>query len=239
MGLWGRDRRGRRGAGEPGDAAGALLVVLNSEGDGDSDDDDDDDDDTDPEADPLFPAGGLGLLDRAVELAVALVHVGVDRGHLVVDLGDRLVLLLDEHRKLVEHLRELGHRPLDLLDLGVALLHLAVRRARGTVAVRVQQGLREHLRVVALSDLLDLLGGRIGLDNLELACCPLLGLYSVLLLDLLVLLQQVLEPRLGGRSLRLLVLALRDLVQLLDGSLARVTRLAGLLSELVGIRDRV
>lgn len=121
----------------------------------------------------------------------------------------------------------------------MTLLHLAVRRARGTVAVRVQQRLREDLRVVALRDLLDLLGGRIGLDNLELARCPLLGLYSVLLLDLLVLLQQVLEPRLGGSSLRLLVLALRDLVQLLNRGLARVTSLTGLLGELVGVGDRV
>lgn len=121
----------------------------------------------------------------------------------------------------------------------MALLHLAVGRARSTVPVRVEEGLREDLRVVALRDLLDLLGGRIGLDNLELTGCPLLSLYSVLLLDLLVLLEEVLELLLGSGSLRLLVLALGDLVELLDRGLTRVTGLAGLLRELVGVGDRV
>lgn len=56
-----------------------------------------------------------------------------------LDLSDRLVLLLDEHGHFVKHLRELGKGLFNLLDLGVAFLHLAVGAARSAIAVRVEQ----------------------------------------------------------------------------------------------------
>lgn len=119
------------------------------------------------------------------------LDVVVDALSLSLDIGDDLVLLLNEHAHLlvslvfadrathlVEHLGELSQSPLNLLDVGMSLLDLAVRSTGGAVAVRVEElqvsvqfeedsrtySLGEHLRVIRLKDLVDLLLSGIGLD---------------------------------------------------------------------------
>ena len=68
-----------------------------------------------------------------------LLDVGVHSLRLGLDCCDSLVLLLDEHGHLLEHLRELGKGSFDLLDLDMSLLHLSVGTASSTVSVRVEE----------------------------------------------------------------------------------------------------
>lgn len=64
-----------------------------------------------------------------------LVDIPVDALRLSLDINNGLVLLLDEDGHLGEHLRQLGEGPLNLLDLGVSLLHLAVCASCRAVSV--------------------------------------------------------------------------------------------------------
>lgn len=163
-----------------------------------------------------------------------------------LNLRDRLILLLDQHRHLVKHLSELGQGLFNLLDLGVAFLHLAVGTTSGTVAVRVEQlprkprpfgttdrdttySLRKHLRIVRLGHLPDLLLGRLRIDNLVLPLHTVLDLFPKLLFNHLVLLQQRGEARLARLDLCLLgTVALGELEQLFDLVLALFALYAGL-----------
>lgn len=65
------------------------------------------------------------------------LHVGIDLLRVVLDRGDRLVLLFDQHAHLVEHLGQLGQGAFDLLDVVVSLLDLAQRASGVAVSVRV------------------------------------------------------------------------------------------------------
>lgn len=171
---------------------------------------------------------------------VPLADVHVDLGGLSVDLVDGLVLLLDEHRHLVHHLSELRQALLDLLDLGVTLLDLAVGATCGTVRVGVEEGLSEDLGVVVVDDIVNLRRRGVGLDNLELASGALLGLGAVLLLDGLVLLEKLLEVLVDSVDLGLeLLVALGHAGKVLDGGLAALARLACVLGELVGVLNSV
>lgn len=172
---------------------------------------------------------------------------------LVLDIHNDLVLLLDQHRHLLEHLRQLRQRLLNLLNLGVSFLHLSVRAPGRAIPVRVKQlgsaldekiarrthSLREHLRIVRLGHLPDLLLGRVGVDDLVLPLHPVLDLFPKLLLDDLVFLQQSSEPRLDRLDLVLhRLVALGELEQSLDLVLALLARRSGLVVELVRVRGR-
>jgi len=171
----------------------------------------------------------------------------------VLDVDNHLILLLDQHGHLLEHLRQLRQRPLDLLDLGVSLLDLSVRSTGRAIPVRVEQlmsghipivlcgthSLGEHLRVVRLGHLPDLLLGRVGVDNLVLTLHPVLDLFPKLLFDDLVLLQQGGKPRLDRLDLVLhRLVALGELEQPLDLVLALLARGSGLVVELVRVSRR-
>lgn len=185
-------------------------------------------------ADDLSPPDLLGLDNRTVEVLVASRDVLVHLLHRLLDLRDRLVLLLDEHCHLLEHLGKLGHRLLDLLQLDVAVLHLALGAARASHA-RAEESLGEDLGVVAVHGFLDLGGGGVGLDDAVLACDAVLRLGAVLLLDGLVLLQEAAELIPGGGGLPgLRGVALGSLEELPHGGGALLTELARLLGDGVG-----
>lgn len=168
------------------------------------------------------------------------VDIGRHLHGLRLDIVDRVVLLLDEHGHVLEHLRELGHGALNLGNLDLTLLDLTVGSAGGSVAVRVEHCLREHLGVAAFNDILDLLRGCVGLDNLELTLDTVPSLLAVLLLNRLVLLQKVAETEVGGFGLALLLLvALCELGQVLDRGRAVLARNACLLGKLVGVGGSV
>ena len=66
------------------------------------------------------------------------LHVGIDLLSVILDRGDRLVLLFDEHGHFVEHLGELGERLFDLFNVVISLLNLAQGAPGVTVSVRVE-----------------------------------------------------------------------------------------------------
>lgn len=166
------------------------------------------------------------------------VFVDIARG--LLDLSDGLVLLLDQRRHLAEHLGELGHGLLNLLQLGVTLLYLAVSAAGGTIAVGVEKRLREDLGVTAVDNLLNLGFGSVGLDNLELTRRAVPSLLAVVPLDLLVVVESTGETCLGSVRLRLCVLVSLDVLEeALDGRLGLLTELLGIVAELVGVRNSV
>ena len=172
---------------------------------------------------------------------------------LILDVDDHLVLLLDQHRHLLEHLCQFRQRLFDFLDLGVSLLDLSVCSPRRAIPVRVEQlesaqngysltvphRLREDLRVVRLGHLPDLLLGRVGVDNLVLPLHPVLDLFPKLLLNDLVLLQQGGEPGLDRLDLVLhRLVPLGELEQPFNLVLALFARRSGLVVELVRVRRR-
>lgn len=67
------------------------------------------------------------------------LHVGIDLLRVVLDHGERLVLLFDEHGHFVEHLRELGQGLFDLLDVIISLLNLAKGAPGVAISVRVEE----------------------------------------------------------------------------------------------------
>lgn len=100
-------------------------------------DDDRENQQRDPEADPLLPPRLSRLDDGLFGMFQPGLHVGIDLLRVVLDHGERLVLLFDEHGHFVEHLRELGQGLFDLLDVVISLLNLAEGAPGVTVSVRV------------------------------------------------------------------------------------------------------
>jgi hypothetical protein len=68
-----------------------------------------------------------------------LLDISVDALGLVLNIDNDLVLLLDEHRHFVEHLRELGQGLFNLLDLGMTFLDFTVSATGSSVSVRVEE----------------------------------------------------------------------------------------------------
>jgi hypothetical protein len=85
-----------------------------------------------------------------------LLDIGVHTLSLGLDVDDRLVLLLDEHGHLLEHLRKLGDGLLDFLDLDVSVLDFTEGPTRRAVSVGVEQltagGNRVSRRVAVRGD---------------------------------------------------------------------------------------
>lgn len=95
-----------------------------SNNDSDNDDDDDDEQD-DKQAPPLLAVAAAGLLDGASNFGVGLYYVFVDLFTLLLDVGYKWFLLLNDLIEVLEKLGKLHHLALDVLNCVVSLLDIA------------------------------------------------------------------------------------------------------------------
>jgi hypothetical protein len=95
-------------------------------GDNDNNNDDDNDDEEDnEEAPPLLAVAAAGFLNGSTNLVVPLYNVVVNLLALLLDVGNKRLLLLDNLVEVLEQLSKLNHLTLDVLDSFVALLDVA------------------------------------------------------------------------------------------------------------------
>lgn len=95
-------------------------------GDNDNNNDDDNDDEEDnEEAPPLLAVAAAGFLNGSTNLVVPLYNVVVNLLALLLNVGNKRLLLLDNLVEVLEQLSKLNHLTLDILDSFVALLDVA------------------------------------------------------------------------------------------------------------------
>lgn len=70
---------------------------------------------------------------------VPSLDIRVDTLSLTFDVDNGLVLLLDQHGHLREHLCEFGKGLFDLLDFSMSFLYFSVCTSSSTVSVRVEE----------------------------------------------------------------------------------------------------
>lgn len=116
-----------------------LILLVDGDDDTNHNGDDDDDNDDDEEAPPLLAAGAAGLFDSAADFGVGLHHIFVDLLALLLDVGDKGLLLHDDLVEVLEQLGELHHLLLDLQNRLVALLDVAESRGRLATAVGAEE----------------------------------------------------------------------------------------------------